>query len=267
MWYNIFTMENKLKIAVITGASSGIGKKFCELLPKHFSFDEVWVIARNKERLEGLKNILPYKIRVIPLDLSKEESYAYFENALKETNPEIGLLINASGFGKFELSTNIPLSESLNMIDLNCKAIVATCNIALGYMKEGGKIINVASVAAFQPIPYINVYGATKSFVLSYTRALNSELKSRKIQATAVCPFWTKTEFFNRSIDKEKDTVVKKYVVMYTPEQIVSQAWRDMKKGKEVSMYGFTARTQTLLAKLLPHSFVMSYWMNQQKLK
>ena len=258
-------MENKLKIAVITGASSGIGKKFCELLPKHFSFDEVWVIARNKERLEGLKNILPYKIRVIPLDLSKEESYAYFENALKETNPEIGLLINASGFGKFELSTNIPLSESLNMIDLNCKAIVATCNIALGYMKEGGKIINVASVAAFQPIPYINVYGATKSFVLSYTRALNSELKSRKIQATAVCPFWTKTEFFDRAVNDNK--IVKKYVVMYDPEKVVKKGYKDLLKGKDKSIYGFKAKFQAMLVKILPHSLVMKVWKKQQKLK
>ena len=258
-------MDNKLKIAVITGASSGIGKKFCELLPKHFSFDEVWVIARNKDRLEGLKYILPYKIRVIPLDLSKEESYAYFENALKETNPEIGLLINASGFGKFELSTNIPLSESLNMIDLNCKAIVATCNIALGYMKEGGKIINVASVAAFQPIPYINVYGATKSFVLSYTRALNSELKSRKIQATAVCPFWTKTEFFDRAVNDNK--IVKKYVVMYVPEKVVKKGYKDLLKGKDKSIYGFKAKFQAMLVKILPHSLVMKVWKKQQKLK
>ena len=103
--------------------------------------------------------------------------------------------------------------------------------------------------------------------MLHFSRALNRELKKDGIAVTAVCPFWTKTEFFNRSIDKEKNPVVKKYVAMYTPEQIVSRAWRDVARGKEVSMHGFTARTQTLLAKLLPHGFVMSYWMNQQKLK
>ena len=160
-----------------------------------------------------------------------------------------------------------PVEENLNMIDLNCEAIVALCQHTIPYMQKGAKIINIASVAAFQPIPYINVYGATKAFVLNYSRALNRELKKNGITVTAVCPFWTKTEFFNRSIDKDKDAVVKKYVAMYMPEQIVQRAWKDMKKGKDVSMYGFTARTQTLLAKILPHSFVMSYWMNQQKLK
>ena len=258
-------MENKLKIAVITGASSGIGKKFCELLPKNFSFDEVWVIARNQDRLEKLKDILPYKIRVFTLDLSKENSYLELENALKQQNPEIGLLINASGFGKFELSTNIPLNESLNMIDLNCKAVVATCQICLGYMSSGAKIINVASVAAFQPIPYINVYGATKSFVLSYTRALSSELKQRKIIATAVCPFWTKTEFFNRAVSE--NAVIKKYVVMYDPEKVVKKAYKDLLKGKDKSIYGFKAKFQVMLVKLLPHSLVMKVWKNQQKLK
>ena len=126
----------------------------------------------------------------------------------------------------------------------------------------------IASVAAFQPIPYIATYAASKAFVLSYGRALNKELrKSNGARCLCVCPFWTKTEFFNRSIDLEKDAVVKKYVAMYMPEQIVNRAWKDAKKGKEVSMYGFTARAQTFLAKILPHSFVMNYWMNQQKLK
>ena len=127
--------------------------------------------------------------------------------------------------------------------------------------------MNIASVAAFQPIPYINVYAATKAFVLSFSRALNRELKSRGIGVTAVCPFWTKTEFFNRAIDESENPVVKKYTAMYEPEQIVGRAWRDLKRGRDVSKFGFVARFQAALAKILPHSFVMSYWMRQQKLK
>lgn len=153
------------------------------------------------------------------------------------------------------------------MVDLNCKAVMAMCQNSIPYMQKGAKIINIASVAAFQPIPYINVYGATKAFVLSYSRALNRELRSRGISITAVCPFWTKTEFFNRAIEREENAVVKKYVAMYVPEQIVKRAWRDAERGRDVSKYGFVARFQMLLAKILPHSFVMSYWMHQQKLK
>ena len=254
-------------IAVITGASSGIGKQFAETLKEAGNFDEVWVIARRIDRLQELANSMPFPTRAIALDLSEKASYKTYAALLEEEKPNIGLLINAGGFGKFCATTQTPVEVNLNMIDLNCEAIVALCQHTIPYMQKGAKIINIASVAAFQPIPYINVYGATKAFVLNYSRALNRELKKNGITVTAVCPFWTKTEFFNRSIDKDKDAVVKKYVAMYMPEQIVQRAWKDMKKGKDVSMYGFTARTQTLLAKILPHSFVMSYWMNQQKLK
>ncbi len=254
-------------IAVITGASSGIGRKFAETIKEGGTFDEVWIIARRNDRLETLAKEMPFPTRAIALDLSEKESYSAYAAILKEEKPNISLLINCSGFGKFCGVMDTPLDINLNMIDLNCEAIVALCQHSIPYMKKGAKIINIASVAAFQPIPYINVYGATKSFVLHYSRALNRELKKDGITVTAVCPFWTKTEFFNRSIDREKDAVVKKYVAMYMPKQIVRRAWKDMRKGKDVSMYGFTARAQTLLAKILPHSFVMSFWMNQQKLK
>ena len=117
-----------------------------------------------------------------------------------------------------------------------------------------------------QPVPYINVYAATKAFVLSFSRSLNRELKSNGVSVTAVCPFWTKTEFFDRAVKKDQNAVVKKYVAMYTAEQIVTRAIKDAKKRKDVSKFGFIARFQMLLAKILPHSFVMSYWLKQQKL-
>lgn len=257
----------KKKVAVITGASSGIGKKFAEMLETYDTFEEVWVIARRLERLEELKTKIPFPIRPISLDLTDPASYEAYATLLASENPEISLLVNCSGFGKFCATLDVPLEENLNMVDLNCKAVMAMCQHSIPYMPKGARILNIASVAAFQPIPYINVYGATKAFVLSYSRALNRELRGRGITVTAVCPFWTKTEFFNRAIAKDKNAVVKKYVAMYVPEQIVKRAFRDAKRGRDVSKYGFIARTQVLLAKVLPHSFVMSYWMRQQKLR
>lgn len=253
-------------IAIITGASSGMGKELVKLLPSSFSFDEVWVIARSLDKLEELKKIIPFAIKPISLDLSNEKSFDELTKLLEEEKPNVKFLANCSGFGKFALSTEIPLNDSLNMIDLNCKAVVAMCNITLNYMKEGAKILNIASVAGFQPIPYINVYGASKAFVLSYSRALNSELKQRKISVTAVCPFWTKTAFFDRA-NITKDAVVKKYVVMYDPVKVIKKALKDTIKGKELSIYGFKANFQVLLVKILPHSIVMKVWKNQQKLK
>ena len=125
----------------------------------------------------------------------------------------------------------------------------------------------IASMAALQPIPYIATYGATKSFVLSYGRALNKELRSAKgARCLCVCPFWTKTAFFDRAFAEK--TIVKKYAVMYEPKQIVKRTWKDLKrKNRDVSVCGAYARGQALLVKLLPHRMVMNVWLGQQKLK
>ena len=254
------------KIAVITGASSGMGRRFAETVTQWGSFDEVWCIARRADRLEELKASVPFPVKGISLDLTDRASFAAYAELLKEEQVEVGLLVNASGFGKFAAAMDTPLEVNLNMVDLNCQALMAMCQLTVPYMTAGSRIINIASVAADQPIPYINVYAATKAFVLRYSRALNRELKKRGVGVTAVCPFWTKTEFFGRAIDAEEEPVVKKYVAMYEPDQIVFRAWRDAKRGKDVSRFGFKARTQSLLTKIVPHSIVMDVWMGQQKL-
>lgn len=253
------------KIAVITGASSGIGRRFAETVQQWGTFDEVWVIARSLDKLNELR--LAFPARPVALDLSVRASYDAYAALLETEKPQIELLVNCAGYGKFRAAMDEPLAESLNMMDLNCGAVMAMCRLSVPYMPQGGKIINIASVAAFQPIPYINVYGATKAFVLSYSRALNREVKGSGLSVTAVCPFWTKTNFFGRAIAKDEPVVVKKYAAMYEPEQIVARAWRDAKRGRDVSLYGFVTRAQTLLTKLLPHRVVMNVWMRQQKLR
>ena len=256
-----------MKIAVITGASSGIGREFTLQATANEAFDEVWVIARRADRLEALKNELNVPVRVLPMDLTDPQCLQDYEALLQAERPQVSLLINAGGFGKFGRYDEIPLQDCMNMIELNCKALVAMTQITLPYVEEGGRIIQVDSLSAFQPVPYLNVYAATKAFVLRYSRALNRELKSRGIGVTAVCPFWTKTEFFGRAIDQGEEPVVKKYIAMYEPDQIVGRAWRDAKRGKDVSRYGFKARSQSLLTKIVPHSIVMDVWMGQQGLK
>ena len=253
------------KIAIITGASSGMGRRFAETVDELGKVDEIWAIARRADRLEELKKTAPYPVRPISLDLSRAESADELQQMLEAEQPAIRLLVNASGFGKFQRTDETPLADNMNMVDLNCRAVLALCQVCLPYMKSGSKIINIASVAAFQPIPYINVYGASKAFVLSFSRALNREVKPRGIRVMALCPFWTKTEFFDRAVVTE-DAVVKKYIAMYDPEDIVRRAWQDLKKGKDVSIYGFKAKGQVALVKLLPHSLVMDIWMKQQKL-
>ncbi len=224
-----------MKIAVITGASSGIGQEFVRALDKAEQFDEVWLIARRLERLEALASGIRAKARCISLDLTKEESIAAYAQLLEEHKPQIAVLVNASGFGKFKAFEEEPLAVYNEMIDLNAKAVMAMTYVSLPYMERGGRIYEMGSLSAFQPVPYINVYAATKAFVLSFTRALNAELKGRGIRAMAICPGW------------------------------VSRALRDMDKGKDVSIVGFPIRAQVFFTKLLPHRLVMKVWLRQQK--
>ena len=255
-------------IAIITGASSGIGREFARTLSSHGTYDEVWAIARNAERLEALKDDIPYPVRPLSFDLTAAASFDTIKSLLADEKPNVNILINCSGFGKFDSFENTPEEDNLGMIDLNCRALVSLTQVVLSYMEKGGEIINIASVAAFQPIPYINIYGASKAFVLSFSRALSRELMPRGIRVLAVCPFWTKTAFFDRAVDKKKGAVVKKYVAMYEPSFIVDKAWRALKKKKkDYIVPGFKAKMQVLGVKILPHSAVMSIWQSQQKLK
>lgn len=253
-------------IAIITGASSGIGREFVKTLKDHMNVEEVWVIARSEDKLRALQEETPIPVRPVPLDLSDPAFIGKMESLLATEKPDVRLLINASGYGKFDAVEKLSMEDDLGMIDLNCRALAAMTKLALPYMHSGAKVIEIASVAAFQPIPYINVYGASKAFVLSFSRALNRELKKRGIHVMALCPFWTKTAFFDRAVRKNEDAVVKKYVAMYDTSFIVDRAWKALSRGKDHVVPGFKAKAQVALVKLLPHSIVMSVWMKQQKL-
>lgn len=252
-----------MKIAVITGASSGIGKEFVKEIAKRPDLDEIWVIARRKERLEALKTEVSGKIRPIPLDLTDKKSIEEYEKMLGAENPEVAVLVNAGGFGRFGAFCDLSLSDQYEMIDLNEKALMGMTYVTIPFMKNGSEIFEICSLSAFQPVPYIGVYSATKAFVMSFSRALSVELKKKGIKVTAVCPFWVKTEFFNRAVT---DNTVSYYALFLTPEQVVKRAIRDMKKGKDVSVADFRCRAQRLLVKLLPQKAVMKIWCKQQKL-
>lgn len=255
-------------IIVVSGASSGMGKEFIiQILEREKEIDEIWAIARREDRLKELKNKVSDKIIPVKLDLTNEKDLLKYKEKLNKEKPNIIILANCAGFGVFDHSENIDTSVKLNMIDLNVKAPVAMIDYSLPFMNKGSKIMNIASCAGFQPIPYINDYAATKSFLLSYSRALNKELKYRGIHVLAVTPYWTKTEFFDRAIDEEKKKVVINYNAMYNAKDVMCLAIKDLyNDSKDVSCYGFVNKAQRLLTKMLPHKLVMKVWMNQQKL-
>ena len=252
------------RIALITGASSGMGREFVLALDRQEKFDELWLVARRRERLEALQNQVRATVRAIPLDLGLPSSLETLKTLLAEEKPDIRVLVNASGFGRFGAFTALPLDDQLKMIDLNAKALVAVTYLAMPYMKPGSCVYELDSLSAFQPVPYINVYGATKAFVLSFSRALNVELKKqgRGIRVMAVCPGWVRTEFFELAV---LDDTITYYNRFFNPQEVIERALRDMKKGKDVSVCGFSIRAQVLLTKLLPHGVVMEIWCHQQK--
>jgi len=250
-----------MKIAVITGASSGMGREFVYHLDKEYDLDEIWVIARREERLNELKIECRTVIRPIPLDLLDTASFTVFRSMLEEYQPEIQFLVNAAGFGLFGTFADMDLDTQLDSIRLNTNALTAFCHISIPFMPEGSSIINLASNSSWQPVPYINVYGATKAYVMSFSRALGMELKSHKIHVLAVAPGWIKTEFFDHAIHDNTITYFDRY---YTAKQVIDKAMKDLKKKKTVSILGFPVRMQVLAIKFLPVNLVMKIWCRQQ---
>ena len=250
-----------MKIALITGASSGMGREFVYALDREEEFDEIWVIARREERLEELKAKCRNPIRPLVWDLQKRESLYAYRELLEKERPEIAVLVNAAGFGLFGVFTEMDMDRQLDIIDLNSRALTGMCHLSLPYMKAGSRIWNMGSMSSWQPVPYINVYGASKAYVLSFSRALGKEVEKRGIRVMAVCPGWITTEFFEHAVH---DGTIKYYNRFYPPEQVIAKALKDMKKGKAVSVLGFPERLQVQLVKHLPTSFIMNTWCKQQ---
>ena len=250
-----------MKIAVVTGASSGMGREFALQLDKTNHYDEIWVIARREDRLRQLKTRA--KLRALPMDLKEPTSYETYRALLEYAKPDIRTLVNASGYGNFEPFADSALEDVTGIIDLNCKALAVMTYLSLPYMHPGAEIINIGSLSSFQPVPYMISYASSKAMVLSFTRGLNAELKDRDIRAIAVCPGWVDTECIGKAQAHNK-TAVNYFNKMFTAEDVVKKALKDLRRGKDVSVLGFGVRAQVLAVKLLPHRLVMKIWMKQQ---
>ncbi len=265
---------SRKKIAVITGASSGLGREFVRqldadamnqdpLFAEHP--EELWIIARREERLRGLEEETALPVRVLAYDLTKKESILALQELLEEEQPDVQLLINAAGFGKIGATQDMPLETLDGMIDLNCRAAVDMTQICLPYMKKGARILEICSTAAFQPFSYLNVYAATKAFLYRYSRALRIELLPRKISVTAVCPYWVKDTEFIPIAEKEQEgstegSAIRSFPLASTREDVVRHALTDAALNMPVSTPGIVCTVHRFARKLFSSDLLLGIW-------
>lgn len=243
-----------MKIAVITGASSGIGREFTRQITKLYkSLDEIWVIARRSERLKELEKELSVPVRIFDSDLKRDYVYEKLEKILERENPDIRMLVNAAGCGRIGRFEKLSAAGQLDMIDVNIRALTRMTHLCLPFLHKGSRILQIASAAAFSPQPGFAVYAASKSYVYSFSQALSCELEGRGIYVTAVCPGPVDTEFFDRAggVSGSMKAALKR-----DAGAVVRQALLDSVKGKRVSVCGYEMKAARVGAKLLPLSLI-----------
>lgn len=243
------------KVAIITGATGGIGREFVKQMIE-YSVDEIWAVARSGKRLQDLREEYGTKIIPVPSDLSDIDDITKLEGRLREQKPRVCYLINNAGIARMGAGRDFSQEEIITTVDVNCKAPVLLCNICMPYMGAESRILNISSASAFQPNPYINLYAASKVFLRNYSRALNVELRDRGISVTAVCPGWVDTELLPREINGKKV----KYPGMVSAKSVVTKALRDAEKRRDMSVCSLYVRCQHVIVKLLPQRLVMRIW-------
>lgn len=239
-----------MKIAIVTGASSGIGKEFVKQISRYSSLDEIWVIARRQQRLEELKLEVDKPIKVLTMDLTLQEEVVRLKEMLENTHPNIRLLVNCAGYGIRKNFAEGSYEEEIGMVEINCKSLTALTYICLPYMHKNSRMIQMASAAGFLSQAGFAVYSASKAYVLNFSRALNKELRNRKIYVTAVCPGPVDTEFFAISDAGAGIPYYKKFFLAKT-DQVVKKALKDSKHKKSVSIYGLLIHLLRMISRFL----------------
>lgn len=247
-----------MNIAVITGASSGLGLEYVKAVYEtRTDLDEIWIIARRKDRLERISSDIGNTVIPLAFDITDSDSVKQYTELLKEKGAEVKLLINNAGLGKLDDFDKISAEDNVDMVRLNCEALTVMTSVTLPFMNSGGEIINTCSIASFAPNTRMAVYSSTKAYVMSFSRALNVELKKRKINVLAVCPGPMDTEFLG--IANIKDGVSHTFDTLprVNPEIIARKSLAASKKKKAVYTNRLFYKFYRIVAKILPHSLVM----------
>ena len=244
-----------MNTTLITGASSGIGAAFARKLARRGR--NVLLVARSEDKLIALCNeigrVSGIRAQYIVTDLTEQDAAARLLEETQKRELLIDMLINNAGFGSMGDFTRLELATELEMIDLNIKSLVDLTYKFLLPMRERrqGTIINVASTAGFQAVPFMATYAATKAFVLSFSEALAEENEKHGIRVLALCPGVTDTNFFAASkIDRPPMRTVQ------TAEEVVDAALRGLARGKTMVISGWTNWVTVEAERFVPRSVV-----------
>lgn len=244
-----------MNTTVITGASSGIGEAFARKLAARGR--NVLLVARSEDKLITLCNELgrsnSIRAQYVALDLSQPESPARLFEEAEKRGLIVDMLINNAGFGSMGEFAKLEIARELNMIDLNVKALVELTHRFLAPMVERrqGAIINVASTAGYQAVPFMTTYAATKAFVLSFSEALWEENRPHGVRVMALCPGVTDTNFFEAARGKKPPARVSQ-----SPEEVVDAALRGLNHGKSHVISGWTNFFMVESERLAPRSLI-----------
>ena len=228
-------------IALITGASSGLGREYVRQLGRDPKIQEIWAVARRAGRLEQLQELVPCPVRPVPLDLTDPVCLDQLKALLEQTKPTIRHLVCAAGFGKIGDIAAMDLADSLGMIDLNCRGAVA----------------EVCSTAAFQPLPGLGTYAATKAFLQSYAKTLHHELLPRGIHVTAVCPYWVKDTEFIPLAQGDGAGQFRHYPFASRSRSVVALSRAASALNLWVATPGIVCTVHRLGAKFIPHCLLV----------
>lgn len=228
-----------MNIAIITGASSGMGRELAlQLSGELHKTDEIWLLARRKKALEELTEQMQIKAKAIAIDITDDRQLVQFAEVLELSNVKITLLANCAGTGwngEFAKQSKEQIEE---MVKLNVIALSNMTKLCLPYMKKGSRILFYASGAAFVPQAGFAVYAASKAYVYFLGRAVERELKKRNIKVMTVCPGPVNTPFLEHAYGKYKSISKLKKLTMAEPLDVTKKVIQDCKKNKTVSVYG-----------------------------
>ncbi|HEX8822126.1 MAG TPA: SDR family oxidoreductase [Archangium sp.] len=252
-------MENIVqarKYALVTGASSGIGRELAALLAREGY--ALVLVARRTEPMQALAAQLEQAHGttsvVVGADLGSPEGVRSVVREVTERQLEIDVLVNNAGFGLAGPFTELPNEPQLGMIDLNIRALTALTRELVPAMvaRRRGYVLNVASSAAFQPGPLMAVYYASKAYVLSFSAALHEELRGSGVKVTALCPGFTETEFAARAAEHQKPRLFSGPLGKLDARQVAEAGYRALKQGRAVVVPGFTNRLGAWFAPVTP---------------